>query len=336
VLLQAGDEDGPRTIGEVDLESATWLTHPQAVYLHDGASYLVDDLDLVHNIAHLKRAELDYYTEPHRETTVELAQLAAEAPAEGCTKSFGDLIVTTQTTGFRKVRWYTHETLGSGTVDLPASQLRTTGYWLTISDETVEHLRSLNLWSNDPNDYGPTWATQRDRARVRDGYRCQICGIPESGRQHHVHHKIPFRTFPSYQLANVLENLITLCPNCHRLAETAVRMRSGLAGLAHVLGQLTPLFLMCDARDIGVHSDPQSPLAEGKPVVVIYDVVPAGIGFSERLFEIHDELVERSLELVRDCECADGCPSCVGPAGESGEGGKKEALALLEEMAKMD
>jgi DEAD/DEAH box helicase domain-containing protein len=333
VLLQAGDEDGPRTIGEVDLESATWLTHPQAVYLHDGASYLVDDLDLVHNIAHLKRAELDYYTEPHRETTVELAQLAAEAPAEGCTKSFGDLIVTTQTTGFRKVRWYTHETLGSGTVDLPASQLRTTGYWLTISDETVEHLRSLNLWSNDPNDYGPTWATQRDRARARDGYRCQICGIPESGRQHHVHHKIPFRTFPSYQQANVLDNLITLCPNCHRLAETAVRMRSGLAGLAHVLGQLTPLFLMCDARDIGVHSDPQSPLAEGKPVVVIYDVVPAGIGFSERLFEIHDELVERSLELVRDCECADGCPSCVGPAGESGEGGKKEALALLEALA---
>jgi DEAD/DEAH box helicase domain-containing protein len=333
VLLQAESEDGPHTIGEVDLESATWLTHPQAVYLHDGQSYMVEDLDLDQSIAHLKRAELDYFTEPRRETTVELSSLAAEAPAAGCTKAYGDLVVTTQTVGFRKVRWYSHEYLGGGEVSLPPSQLHTTGYWLVVSDATVEHLRGLNLWSNDPNDYGPNWQAQRERARARDGYRCQICGVLEAGRQHHVHHKIPFRTFPSYLQANVLENLVTLCPNCHRIAETAVRMRSGLAGLSHVLGELAPLFLMCDSRDIGVHSDPQSSIADGKPVVVVYDEVPAGIGFSERLFEIHDQLVERSLQLVSECECADGCPSCVGPAGESGEGGKKETIALLEALA---
>lgn len=89
---------------------------------------------------------------------------------------------------------------------------------------------------------------------------------------------------------------------------------------------------MCDTGDIGIHSDPESPLADGKPTIVIYDQVPAGIGFSERLFELHDDLLARALELVSSCECEDGCPSCVGPGGENGYGGKKEARALFMAM----
>jgi DEAD/DEAH box helicase domain-containing protein len=129
-----------------------------------------------------------------------------------------------------------------------------------------------------------------------------------------------------------MNNLVTLCPNCHKRAEAAVRMRSGLAGLGYVLGNLAPLFLMCDARDLGVQSDPKSPLADGKPAVVLYDQVPAGIGFSARLFEQHHELTRRARELVAACECSDGCPSCVGPGGEGGYGGKREALAILEQL----
>jgi DEAD/DEAH box helicase domain-containing protein len=147
-----------------------------------------------------------------------------------------------------------------------------------------------------------------------------------------VHHKIPFRAFSSPEQANQLQNLVTLCPACHRRAEAAVRMRSGLSGVAYALENLAPFFLMCDARDLGVHSDPQSPLAGGGPVVVLYDRVPAGIGFSQRLFELHAELAQRAYELVAQCECVDGCPSCVGPAGENGLGGRREALALLAEL----
>jgi len=188
------------------------------------------------------------------------------------------------------------------------------------------------LWTNDPNDYGPNWASQRDQARARDGYHCQICGVPELGRAHDVHHKIPFRTFASYRQANQLTNLITLCRPCHRRAEVAVRMRSGLAGLAFALGNLAPLFLMCDVNDVAVHADPKSTWAAERPVVVIYDLAPGGIGFSERLFELHAELVGRAQELVAACDCADGCPSCVGPAGEDGAGGKQQTLAILEAL----
>jgi DEAD/DEAH box helicase domain-containing protein len=63
--------------------------------------------------------------------------------------------------------------------------------------------------------------------------------------------------------------------------------------------------------------------------------VPAGIGFSERLFELHGQLMRGARELVAACECADGCPSCVGPAGEGGSGGKREALALLEALCEV-
>ena len=109
-------------------------------------------------------------------------------------------------------------------------------------------------------------------------------------------------------------------------------MRSGLSGLAFALGHLAPLFLMCDTGDLGVHSDPQSPLGAGQPTVVLYDQIPAGIGLSQRLYEIHGNLLLRAHELVDTCSCQDGCPSCVGPGGESVLGGKKETLAIIRQL----
>ncbi len=322
-------------IGNVDLESAYWMVHPEAIYLHEGQSFVVSELDLEHHIARLVATDADYYTEPRRETQVQLLDEIARAEARGAFKAHGEIAVTTQVTGYKKIKWFTHENLGAGVVALPPTELHTTGYWLTVNDATVARLRDEGLWTNAPNDYGPDWDAIRNRVRARDKYRCQGCGAPEDGRPHHVHHKIPFRAFASREQANQLENLATLCPDCHRRAELAVRIRSGLAGVAHVLGHLAPLFLMCDARDIGIHSDPASPLAEGKPTIVIYDQIPAGIGFSERLFELHDELLARALELVSACECdaERGCPSCVGPGGEQGYGGKTEARALLEALS---
>jgi DEAD/DEAH box helicase domain-containing protein len=203
---------------------------------------------------------------------------------------------------------------------------------LTLSDQTVEALRESGNWTNNPNDYGPVWTRLRDAVRQRDSYRCQVCGVVESaGRQHDVHHKVPYRQFNSRVEANRMENLVTLCPVCHHKAEANLRMKSGLAGLAAVLGQLAPLFLMCDIGDLGVYTDAASTVF-GNPSVVIYDEVPAGIGFSQKLFEIHTELLMRALELVEECECKDGCPSCVGPAGENGSGGKQDALALLKRL----
>lgn len=329
VLLQTRAGENWQILGEVDLVSAAWMVHPQAIYLHQGETYLVESLDLDHRLAYLRSVQVDYYTEPRRETTVQLIRRAAEAAAPGAIKAHGEILVTTQVVGFRRLGWLSHEQLGQGDLDLPPTELQTGGYWLALTEETVERLRAGGLWRSDPNDYGPGWPAQRDRARARDGYRCQICGTPETDRAHDVHHKRPFRTFDSYQTANQLSNLVTLCRTCHRRAEAAVRMRSGLSGLAFGLGRLAPLFLMCDTADLAVHADPRSPLADGRPAVVIYELTPGGIGFGERLFALHATLLDHAAELVANCPCRDGCPSCVGPAGERGEGGKAETEAIL-------
>jgi DEAD/DEAH box helicase domain-containing protein len=301
--------------------------------MHEGQLFLVEDLDLQNHLAHLRRTEVDYYTQPGGETTVALVQKTGEAPVAGGRKAHGEVQVTTQVTGFRKVRWYTHENLGQEPLNLPPSELLTTGYWLTLSDATVDALDAEGLWTNAPNDYGPSWPRQRDLARQRDGFRCQVCAAPEQGRAHHVHHKTPFRSFGSSEQANQLSNLVTLCPSCHRRAELSVRIRSGLSGVAYTLGNLAPLFLMCDPLDIGMSADPHAAFAEGKPAIVIYDQVPAGIGFSERLFDLHAELIRSALELVQACPCSDGCPSCVGPGGENGSGGKRESIAILKALS---
>lgn len=339
VLLQTiGEEDASLTIGEVDQASAHWMVHPGAIYMHEALTYSVEELDLEHGIANLQPFTGDFYTEPRRETTIELIEKKQEQSARGARIATGELLVTTQVVGYRKIRWHTHEYLGGGEVVLPPSQLLTSGYWLAIEPAVVDQLLDQGLWIDAPNDYGPNWLNIRAQVRARDNFCCQNCGAIESGRAHDVHHITPLRSFrnvtgtPPYEYANRLENLITLCPTCHRRAETAVRIRSGLAGLAFTFSHLAPLLVMCDRGDLGVHFDPQSSLADGQPVVVLYDQIPAGIGLSSRLFEQHDELIERARQLIASCECADGCPSCVGPGGEGGEGGKPETIALLNHL----
>ncbi|MEJ2757156.1 MAG: DUF1998 domain-containing protein [Anaerolineales bacterium] len=282
--------------------------------------------------AYLVPAELDYYTQPRREQQVSLVNVFAQAPATGATKAYGELRITSQVTGYHKIEWHTHQRLGVGVLDMPIKEFETTGYWIGLDEHTVQVLRDQNLWNSDPNRYGPNWPQQRDAARQRDNYTCQNCGLREDGRSHDVHHKIPFKAFDNFMEANRLENLITLCPTCHRRAEAVVRVRSGLSGLAFALEHIAPLFLMTDPNDLGIHADPASELADGQPVVVLYEQVPAGVGFSERLYELHDELLLRTYELVQGCECTDGCPSCVGPGGEQGAGSKAETLALLKEL----
>lgn len=336
ILLQGYSDDKPITIGDIDYTSSLWMTHPGAIYLHEGSTYVVDELDLEQKIAWLEPIETDYYTVPQLDSNVILIEEIAKSSSEETVKAYGEINVSTQVTGYRKIRWFTHEPLSLHELDLPATELVTTGYWLSLTEKVTSYLRDSGLWKNDPNRYGPNWEIQRDRARARDRYTCQVCGLKETNRSHDVHHITPFKAFididgiPNYKQANRLDNLSTLCPKCHRRAESAVKVRSGLAGLGYALGHLTPLFLMCDSRDLGIHTDPKSLLSGGRPTVVIYDQIPAGIGFSQQLFELHDDILYHAHTLISTCTCNDGCPSCVGPGGENGTGGKLETLAILD------
>ncbi|NLN69937.1 MAG: DEAD/DEAH box helicase [Chloroflexi bacterium] len=334
LLLQGAH--GQETIGQVDLLSAYWMVHPEAIYLHEGISYLVETLDLETGAAYLRPAAVDYYTQARKKTDVEERSLIKQTPVTAATKSLGEIQVTTRVTSYRKIRWFTHEFLGSGEVNLPPTLLNTVGYWVSLDETTVARLKDQLLWNAGENDYGPEWGSIRSQVLQRDGHCCQVCGYRGATQPLHVHHIQPFRSFISQDAANQLQNLITLCPACHRQAEINVRIRSGMAGVSYLLHNLAPLLLMCAFDDIGAHYDPNSTLGDGQPTVVFYDTIPGGLGLSENLYERHHDLILSSFETITHCECEDGCPSCVGPIGEESSGGKAEALAIFKALTGND
>ena len=73
-----------------------------------------------------------------------------------------------------------------------------------------------------------------------------------------------------------------------------------------------------------------------EPHIFIYDNYPGGIGFSRPLFDMHDALLARTRDLIAGCECANGCPTCVGPVGDTGPLAKQVALRILEQSYRAD
>jgi DEAD/DEAH box helicase domain-containing protein len=311
------------------------MTHPEAIYLHGGESYYVASLDLEKKVAVLNQFWGDYYTDPVKDIQIEKLSELRQRQSGTATVHQGEIMVNSQVVGYRRVRWDTREIVDVHDMLMPVNTLRTTAYWIQFSEEMIDGLRSENHWSNDPNNYGPTWNAIRMLVKRRDQFRCQLCGAPESGEKPlHVHHKIPFRTFAQPEQANRIDNLISLCPACHREAEKNVKMKSGLAGLQYVLHHLAPLELMCDMGDLESNHDAKAAWAEEQPSIILYELIPAGIGFADQLYEGHERLMAEAYDLVCGCSCNDGCPSCVGPAGENGSGGKMETLALLRLLTK--
>lgn len=107
-----------------------------------------------------------------------------------------------------------------------------------------------------------------------------------------------------------------------------IELECGLLGMATVLGQVAPLFLMCDPSDIAVWPEIKSTFTSA-PTVYLYDRVPGGIGFSKRLFQMHDQLLGNAARMIARCPCEHGCPSCVGPQSSPQPNRKMATLRLI-------
>jgi DEAD/DEAH box helicase domain-containing protein len=133
-------------IAQVDAISAPELVYPEAVYLHDGETYLVRELDLNGKVAYVERRETDYYTQAVLESNVKIAGERATSDAQpAALVAYGDVDVTWQTVAFKKIKFATRENIGLGPVDIPAQQLNTTALWLVPDDGVRRALKAEGL-----------------------------------------------------------------------------------------------------------------------------------------------------------------------------------------------
>jgi DEAD/DEAH box helicase domain-containing protein len=99
-------------------------------------------------------------------------------------------------------------------------------------------------------------------------------------------------------------------PEAYRLVKDSGRVpREGLLGISNVIKEVIPIFAMCDTMDVGASVDSSASHAPG---VYVHDRFPGGLGFAHKAYELIDEIIRACLELIDNCPCGDGCPSCVG------------------------
>jgi DEAD/DEAH box helicase domain-containing protein len=112
---------------------------------------------------------------------------------------------------------------------------------------------------------------------------------------------------------------------------TPAEKQEGLAGLGNALRAIASLLLMCDPHDLGVALTEEiaGGLKVWEPNLYLYDGYAGGTGQSAPLFKMKDRLLAGALDLLSACPCEAGCPSCVGPEGEVGKGGKHAAARIL-------
>jgi DEAD/DEAH box helicase domain-containing protein len=254
--------DGSDVIGETSFTSGPATLHEKAIYLVEGVLFQVERLDFEGRKAYVRRIDCDYYTDAITYTKVTVLETFASAGRA----SQGEVHVSSRVVGFKKIKFYTNENVGSGELDLPEQQMHTTAYWLTIPTTVIAALPFA------PDD-----------------------------------------------------------------------RRDGVVGLSFAMRQVAQLLLMCDRQDIGIsigsgnEADSPDLTRTGAPVslsdeprIFIYDNYPGGIGFSEPLFAMDDELRRRTRALIAGCECKNGCPACVGPIGNTGPLAKTVALRILD------
>jgi len=116
---------GNEVLGEMDRPSAKELIFQGAIYLHRGVQYVVLSLDIENKKCLVKESEANYYTDSIVKRDIKVLHLDREGACLGMKYQIGDILVRSQVTKYKKLRFHTHENLGYGDIFLPEEQMHT-------------------------------------------------------------------------------------------------------------------------------------------------------------------------------------------------------------------
>src|SRR5581483_3213227 len=112
-----------QVIAEVAFTAALTTLHEKAIYLHEAREYQVEKFDYDGRKAYVRRVDSDYFTDAIDYTQVKELEEFESASVNGAQSAYGDVRVNTQVVGFKKIRFYTLENVGSGTLSMPEQEL---------------------------------------------------------------------------------------------------------------------------------------------------------------------------------------------------------------------
>ncbi|RMI25835.1 MAG: DUF1998 domain-containing protein, partial [Calditrichaeota bacterium] len=132
--------EGERVIGEVDLFSAPMLVHQEAIYMHEGRQYHVDRLDWDRKKAYVRQVAADYFTDAITKTDIKVLTVDEEKRFDDLLLAYGEINVNSVTTGYKKIKLFTHENVGAGRVYLPELEMATAAAWLELPEALMAGL----------------------------------------------------------------------------------------------------------------------------------------------------------------------------------------------------
>ena len=135
-VVVEGSGSRARIISQMDAASAARMVHPNAVYLHDGRQYRITGCDHDALRVTAEPSDYDYYTVPRDRSRVEILRIY-ETSRDLYTARYGEVNVISQVMGYQKLRLNTMEQVGGDTLDMPAFEINTMGYWIECDLDEV-------------------------------------------------------------------------------------------------------------------------------------------------------------------------------------------------------
>ncbi|MBS4194464.1 DEAD/DEAH box helicase [Bacillus sp. FJAT-49870] len=138
VIIDQTNRANVKVIGEMDTFSAMTLLHDEAIYLHQGIQYQVEYLDWEEKKAYVAEVEVDYFTDANLAVQLKVLEEDKRKETLDAEIAFGDVTVNAMATIFKKIKFETHENIGSGPIHLPEMELHTSAAWISLNKELKE------------------------------------------------------------------------------------------------------------------------------------------------------------------------------------------------------
>jgi len=137
VVIDTSD-GGQDVIAEVDFSSVPMTLYEGAIYMVQAAPYQVERLDWTGRKAFVTRTRADYYTDAIDYTRLKILERFEEAERGNARTAHGEVHLVRRIPGYKKIRYYTHENVGYGNINLPDQEMHTTSAWWQVEPGALE------------------------------------------------------------------------------------------------------------------------------------------------------------------------------------------------------